>query len=310
MGGFGPNLRQKAGARQAGRPYVGPRAASKLGGMRSLAFSRILLATDGTPPAENAEAVAASLALGANGKVRVVHAWSTETRREAEAFAAAAVERLHGFGVQADGTVSRSDHNHIAEAIVEAAREFDAEVVVVGSRGLSDWQSLRRHSVSHGVLTSFDRPVLIVRGRDGEYVHAARKVLLAIAGGDDLEPGVRAAEAVAAAPGSKVVVVHVTQAIVGVQGFSYVESDEEIETTVSKACAMLRDAGVASESIIAEPGAVASVVAEAAAQVGADIIVIGSSRMGDLASLLLGSVTHQLLRATDRPVLVAGRSQR
>jgi nucleotide-binding universal stress UspA family protein len=276
--------------------------------MRSEAFTRILLATDGTPPAENAEAVAASLALAANGKVRVVHAWSIETRHEAEAFAAAAVERLHGFGVQADGAVSRSDHNHIAEAIVDAAREFDAEVIVAGSRGLSDWQSLRRHSVSHKILAEFDRPVLIVRGRDGEYVHTARKVLLAIAGGDDLEPGVRAAAAVAAAPGSKVVVVHVAQAIIGVHGFSYMESGEEIETTVSKACAMLRDTGIPTEPMIAEPGAVASVVAETAAQVGADIIVIGSSRMGDLASMLLGSVTHQLLRATDRPVLVAGRS--
>ena len=117
----------------------------------------------------------------------------------------------------------------------------------------------------------------------------------------------RAAEALAAAPGSKVVVLHVAQAIVGVQGFSYVETDEEIEATVARACAMLRDGGLSPESIIAEPGAVANVVAETAAQTGADIIVIGSSRMGDLASMLFGSVTHELLRATDRPVLVAGR---
>ena len=278
--------------------------------MKSNVFTRILLATDGTPPAENAEAVAASLAIAGNGKVRVVHASSIETQREAEVLAAAAVERLHGYGVQAEATVSRSNHNHIADAIVDAAREFDADVVVVGSRGLSDWQSLRRHSVSHRILTTFDRPVLVVRGHDGEHFHAARKVLLAIAGGDDLEPGVRAAEAAAAAPGSKVVVLHVAQAIIGVEGFSYIESDEEIETTMTKACAMLREAGLAPESIVAGPGTVAKVVAEAAAEVGADIVVIGSSRMGDLASLLLGSVTHQLLRATDRPVLVAGRSNR
>ena len=286
--------------------------------MKSHAYSRILLATDGSAPAENAEAVAASIALAANAKVRVVHAWSldvlehagvrdVETRGQAEALASAAVDRLRGYGVQADSEISRSDHNHIADAIIACADEFEAEVVVVGSRGLSDWQSLRHHSVSHRILTAFEGSVLIVRGRKPERVHRAWNVLLAIAGGDDLEPGVRAAEALAAAPGSKVVVLHVAQAIVGVQGFSYVETDEEIEATVARACAMLRDGGLSPESIIAEPGAVANVVAETAAQTGADIIVIGSSRMGDLASMLFGSVTHELLRATDRPVLVAGR---
>jgi nucleotide-binding universal stress UspA family protein len=35
--------------------------------------------------------------------------------------------------------------------------------------------------------------------------------------------------------------------------------------------------------------------------------VVGSSRMGDLGSLLVGSVSHGLLHATERPVLVAER---
>ena len=39
----------------------------------------------------------------------------------------------------------------------------------------------------------------------------------------------------------------------------------------------------------------------------ADLIVVGSSRMGDIGSLFLGSVSHDLLHMTDRPVLVAER---
>lgn len=287
--------------------------------MRTQGFTRILLASDGSKPAEAAEAVAASLALASGAKVRAMHAWNlevhqrggvwdVETRREAEELTDAAVDRLRSLRVDAEGEVTSSDHNHVAQAIAEAAREFEADLVVMGSRGLSDWQSLRRHSVSHAVLTAVDRPVLVVRGREGERVHQAQRVLLAIAGGDDVEPGVHAAAAAAAAPGSKVVVLHVAQAIVGVQGFSYVETDEEIEATVDKAIGMLKSAGVDAEAIVAEPGTVASVVAQTAAAVGADIIVIGSSRMGDLASLVFGSVTHELLHATDRPVLVAERT--
>jgi nucleotide-binding universal stress UspA family protein len=36
--------------------------------------------------------------------------------------------------------------------------------------------------------------------------------------------------------------------------------------------------------------------------------VTGSGRLGELASLLLGSVSHELLRKTDVPILVAERS--
>lgn len=293
--------------------------AANLNRMESHGFDRILLATDGSRPAATAEAVAASLALASGGRVRVVHAWSLEaheragamdleTRREAEALTQAVVDRLRALGIDAEAEVDRADRDHIAEAIAAAADEFEAELIVVGSRGLSDWQSLRRHSVSHKLLTAVECPVLVVREREGERVHQARNVLLATAGGEDVDAGVRAAAAAAAAPGSKVIVLHVAQAIVGVQGFSFVETDEEIEATLGRTMSLLAEAGVMAESMVAEPGAVASVVAAAADQKRADMIVIGSSRMGDIASLLLGSVTHELLRATDRPVLVAEKA--
>ncbi|HEV2139816.1 MAG TPA: universal stress protein, partial [Candidatus Dormibacteraeota bacterium] len=57
------------------------------------------------------------------------------------------------------------DNGHIAEALAEAADQYHADLVVVGSRGLSDWQSLvLAHSVSHQLLTKVDCPVLIVKG--------------------------------------------------------------------------------------------------------------------------------------------------
>ena len=59
--------------------------------------------------------------------------------------------------------------------------------------------------------------------------------------------------------------------------------------------------------MVAHAGPVAQVVAQIAAGWRADVIVIGSSRMGDLGSMILGSVTHDLLRATERPLLVAER---
>ena len=51
------------------------------------------------------------------------------------------------------------------------------------------------------------------------------------------------------------------------------------------------------------------VIAEIATSWLADVTVTESSRIGDLGSILFGSVTHKLLRATETPVLVAERSR-
>jgi nucleotide-binding universal stress UspA family protein len=195
----------------------------------------------------------------------------------------------------------------IAETIAVVAREFNADLVVLGSRGLSDWQSIFKHSVSHQVLAAVDCPVLVVRDRLTVDVSEPRKVLLAIAGGDDVGPCVRAAIAAAQAPNSEVMVVHVAQAIFGPQGFAYVESSEEIQATMASAIGILKDSGIKAQGMVAHTSPVADSVAEIAASWKADIIVVGSSRMGDLGSLLLGSVSHSLLHTTARPVLVAER---
>ena len=282
-------------------------------------FKRVVLATDGSEEAE--AAVDATIALVhdsySSAEVRVVHVWNlevhhhhgywdVEVRSEAEKLVSATVERLKAAGLRADSEILRADSDHVADAVALAAREFVADLVILGSRGLSDWQSMFRHSVSHKVLSAVDCPVLIVRGHTFP-TGGARRVLLAIAGGDDLAPGVRACVAAAAAPESKVMVVHVVQAIFGAQGLAYVEPDDEIRTTMAAAARLLGEAGVPSEGMVAHAGPVAKTVGEIAEGWKADVIVIGSSRMGDLGSLVLGSVSHHLLRTTGRPVLIAER---
>ncbi len=286
--------------------------------MKTNGFNRILLATDGSVQAAAAVAVTASFAHASSAAVRVVHVWSMEVHHrngtwdvemlsEAEKLIAETTERLRASGVDAAGTISRADSQHVAFAVAEAARDFEADLVVVGSRGLSDWQSMRKHSVSHQLLSALDCPLLIVRDQTPAAVHDAERVVLAIAGGDDVVAGTQAAIAAAAAPSSRVLVVHVPQAVIGVQGLAYVEPDGEIAETLKHAATMLTDAGVTVETMVARTGPVAQVVAETAGGWRADVIVIGSSRMGDLGSLLLGSVTHDLLRVAKQPVLVAER---
>jgi nucleotide-binding universal stress UspA family protein len=289
--------------------------------MKPETFSRVLVATDGSEPAREAVSVCIAVARASAAAVRVIHVWNmevhhqhgfwdVETRSEASQLIAATVNRIRSFGVEADGEIVRADSDHIAAAVAKEARTFDADLIVVGSRGVSDWRALlTTQSVSHQLLTKVDCPVLVVRGPSSASSHRSQRVLLAVAGGADVEPAVATAAALTRAPGSAVRILHVAQAIISVQGVGFVEPEGDIEQTIQRASALLKEAGVPISWMVAPPGPVARTVIEAAEEWGADIIVIGSSRMGDLGSILFGSVTHSLLRTSDRPVLVAGRAR-
>lgn len=56
---------------------------------------------------------------------------------------------------------SLSRRSSVSRAIIEAAREWHADLIVVGSRRLKDWKALLAGSTSHGVLHLSDRAVLI-----------------------------------------------------------------------------------------------------------------------------------------------------
>jgi nucleotide-binding universal stress UspA family protein len=280
-------------------------------------FERILLATDGSEAAQAAVDATIAIAKSPTAKVRVVHVWNLEVhhrhgvwdiemRNEAEKLVDVTVERLLKADVIAEREIDRADSKHVAAAIALSAKDFHADLIVLGSRGLTDWQSMTQHSVSHELLRALDCPVLIAHGRPAGSPANVSRIVLAIAGGEDLAPAARAAIAVAGRDAS-VMVVHVAQAIFGVQGFAYVESDDEIRATMARASELLIAANVKVQGMVAHQGPVAKVVAEIAADWNADLIVVGSSRMRDIGGLILGSVSHDLLHATDRPVLIAER---
>jgi len=283
-------------------------------------FDRIVLATDGSEGAQAAVLATIDLARFSSALVRVVHiwnlelhhrhgAWDVELRGEAERLVQDTADQLTRAGVMAEKEIFRADNKHIAASIALIARDFGADLVVIGSRGLSDWKSLFEHSVSHDVLASVDCPVLIVRSLPVEGALTTRRILVAIAGGADVAPAAKAAAAVASAhDSSEVKVVHVLQSIIGAQGYAYFENEEEAEAALEEAVAQLKTHGIKALSESIRPAPVAAALVDAAAAWNADLIVTGSSRMGDAGSLLLGSVSHALLNRTNLPVLVAARS--
>lgn len=137
----------------------------------------ILLATDGSPSAQNATAVAIELAAETGWHLKVVSAWSIRAmlvgeipadawkqiedaeREHAQNVVEEATTAAKAQGVKTEGAVLQGV---AASEICEAAR--DATLVVIGAHG---WGSVKRlvfGSVSNSVLHHAPCPVLVVRG--------------------------------------------------------------------------------------------------------------------------------------------------
>lgn len=89
-----------------------------------------------------------------------------DSPEEAQQLVDGVVADLKQAGVEADGAVRPSTDGSPAEAILEQAREVDAGLVVVGSRGLSNLGGLLLGSVAHKVIQLSSCPVLVVRDEE------------------------------------------------------------------------------------------------------------------------------------------------
>jgi nucleotide-binding universal stress UspA family protein len=136
-------------------------------------FERILLAANGSASSRKAVDVAADIGKQYGAEVMVLHvrewenttlgAHEIERPDEAADLVEEIVRALKDAGVSARGEVQAAPSGAIPHVILEMAKEFDAGLIVMGSRGLSEWEGLFLASVSHRVLHLAECPVFVVR---------------------------------------------------------------------------------------------------------------------------------------------------
>jgi nucleotide-binding universal stress UspA family protein len=81
---------------------------------------------------------------------------------EGEAVVEKIVAELQAAGVSAEGEIREANLGHIAAAIVHAAHEHNARLVVLGSHSRTDLPRVALGSVASHLLHMSTRPVLIV----------------------------------------------------------------------------------------------------------------------------------------------------
>ena len=137
-------------------------------------FKKILVAIDGSDYSQEVLPTALEVARKFGSAAFVLHvaehdrgraaAYSTETSAEATALVAAAVKFIREAGVTVMGEVHDVGAGHVAKDIVETAAAGGVDLIVMGSRGLSDVQGILLGSVTHKVMQLAHVPVLVVRG--------------------------------------------------------------------------------------------------------------------------------------------------
>jgi nucleotide-binding universal stress UspA family protein len=137
-------------------------------------YDRLLVAVDHSEVSGRVLAAAKDLASLSKGKVWVLHLREreviaqlgrvpSESDNEAHQAVEEGVGTLKSAGIDAEGEVRDTEFGHAAREIVADAKEHDADVIIMGSRGRSDFAGALLGSTAHKVIHLTDRPVLVVR---------------------------------------------------------------------------------------------------------------------------------------------------
>jgi nucleotide-binding universal stress UspA family protein len=281
-------------------------------------FGKILLAIDRSASSRAAVAAIAHLASPLKSEVLVLHVWNLETRvresawdietlPEARKLVDGVLDGLREAGVKASGEVVNAASTKVGPAIEEAAEAFGADLVAVGSRGLSDLAGVFTGSVSHRLLADLDCPILVASPgpvRTGPL----RRILLAVSYAAEAAALGDLAASIAKPVAGSVLVLHIQVRAAATEGYVYIEPMVEAQSVVDLAINRLWAHGVKAEGRVGSAILpVADEIAAVARTWDADLVISGSRRHRDLAALIVGSTDHELIRQTHRPVLIARR---
>jgi nucleotide-binding universal stress UspA family protein len=209
----------------------------------------------------------------------------------------------------------------VAPAILEAAEEENATMLVVGARGRGPVRSALLGSVSRDVASGARCPVVVVPHDVGAAAQAAtadNRGQYIVCGTDNSDLSMAAvafSARLAQSLGFKVVVVHARQNLQSLLEYRHPSSETPPVTGQEDAVAKLVDETMKQASSLAglgaievvEPGAPVKVLKEVADRYDAALIVVAAGGRGEVRSALLGSVAAELPVTAGRPVLVVPR---
>ena len=283
---------------------------------------RVVVGVDGSPAALHALQWAAGEAEALDATIDVVHAWTVPVVVypegqifEAEPFRDEAQQVLDdamAFLARPDVETVDARPQLVEMATVDAllAAAADAELLVLGNRGLGAFADLLVRSVSQGCVEAAPCPVAVVPARPPDRWRGGR-VVVGVDGSDISADALQWALAEAARRQADLSVViayhhHQLESLIGPPGAvdhdsvrkaSQALADEMVERAIARA-----DQQPVSVEVIALAASAGHGLVEAAAD--ADLLVIGSRGRSNLRGVLLGSVSRHCVHHAPCPVVI------
>ncbi len=278
-------------------------------------IEKILLANSGTGHSEEMLKALMDIPSIQRAKVTVLHVVPAQTSAEAM------TEKWEEGGkVLANAIQSlKLDPNHVnamlrqgdpKDVVCRVAEEIDADLIIMGSRGLKRIMSILENSVSQYVFQLSSRPMLLVK--DDIYVKKIKRVMVAIDKSEASKTCLKLALFLLRdIKGSQLTLVHVDPSM-GAKTEQKKGAEAEKDAVLAAAIAEVKKMGVAYQCIsaVGKPGELICSIAE---DTHADLLVLGSpdrrpsiaKGLPDLDRLLGTSLSDYVRVYANCPVLLA-----
>jgi nucleotide-binding universal stress UspA family protein len=273
-------------------------------------FRNLLVADSGKGQVEDMVRILRDIPPCRQAKVTLLHVIPEqagtdleEHRARSQGVVDEALSRIGLSGAEATTLVRQGDTK---QTVLKVADEIDADLIVMGSRGLGRLQSILSNSASQYVFQLSTRPMLLVR--DDLYVRAINRVLVTVDGTGVGDDAIRlACELVKDIPGGSLTGVHVSRQDIAPSRGGRSPADEVLDKAVQRA----RSFGVTMQPLH-RTGDVGRAVCTVVEETKADLVVIASQDrrplvakgLVDLDRLLGSSVSDYIRVHAKAPVLL------
>ncbi|MFN3650119.1 MAG: universal stress protein [Armatimonadota bacterium] len=282
---------------------------------------RVVLATDGSENAAAAGAILQALPLPPGSSIRVlcvadpfIEGLLEKVRPGEAAWSQVVVQRAAQEQQRPDVEISTEIRpGDAAGGILEAAADFEADLIVVGSKGHTGLEGILLGSVARNVATHARCAVLVARPlRNG-----LQQVVMATDGSENAEKAAGLAARFPLPARSRVTTASVARSeppvlpAVALAADMFAETLEELRREseaearqyAEAAAALFRDAGREAEALVLA-GSPAAQLLSLVEEKQADLIIAGARGASLIERLLVGSVADRLLANAPCSVLV------
>ncbi|MFM7085923.1 MAG: universal stress protein [Cyanobium sp.] len=273
-------------------------------------FRNLLVADSGKGQVEDMVRMLREIPPCRQAKLTLLHVIPEQAGADLEAHRQRSIamveEALSRIGMSSGEATTLVRQGDTKQTVLQVAEEINADLIVMGSRGLGRLQSILSNSASQYVFQLSTRPMLLVR--DDLYIRAINRVMVTVDGTGVGDDALRlACEMVRDIPGGSLTGVHVTRQDITPSRGGRNPADEVLERAVQRA----RSLGVTLDPLH-RTGDIGRTVCATAEEVRADLVVIASQdrrplvakALVDLDRLLGSSVSDYIRVHAPAPVLL------